>query len=175
MEGTGQNMKSENIIDLTENWENLPFAYDWQETFNFINNQSNITEKEHILNKIANVVYLLITDGNTYESVVLNTAQVYLFVKHTKCNVNIFKDICSKFVLDGAKFLLENSNDFKTVYDSKEFPYLYKISIAEFIYLLENNEFVPNTISKIDLLISNYQLNSQKGLMNHLILARNKI
>ena len=155
-------MELENIqgfVNAIEEWETLPFSKSWKKTFERIEQtlEGGVPEsiKQQLMQKIQRMIELLVRVGETYEDVVINTAQLYLFAKDMNLNVYDFENFYSKFVIEGANLLINGS--LKDVFENNEMLYLEKIKLAEYIVDLEERKTTSELLSEIDVVVKNYK------------------
>lgn len=155
-------MELENIqgfVNAIEEWETLPFSKNWKKTFERIEQtlEGGVSEKikQQLMQKIQRMIELLVRVGETYEDVVINTAQLYLFAKEMKLNVYDFENFYSKYVIEGANVLINGS--LKEVFENNEMLYLEKIKLAEYIVDLEERKTTSELLSEIDVVVKNYK------------------
>ena len=121
-------------IESNENWFSMPSESNWYGAMQFVEKNLQDANKKianSIINKIKAVVYVLINDGNTYESIVLKTAILYLYAKSTGVNVSSMEKEFDKYTLDGVKAMLdfENPEYIKNVFEDNNISTsLYSIS-----------------------------------------------
>lgn len=168
-------------FDITNN-EDFPFSNTWKKTYNAIEKSlqefGDLTERERILKKVAGMVNVLVRHGTTYEDIVLETAQVYIFSKETNLDALQFENAFGRYVVEGAKVLnqeLNTDDKVAQVFENKEMRYLGKIKIAEYIVeLVLNSDVSKRLLSEIDTVINKYEKNTHKGLMKILVAERGK-
>ena len=155
-------MELENIqgfVDAIEEWETLPFSKSWKKTFERIEQtlEGGVPEtiKNQLLNKIERMVELLVRVGETYEDIVINTSQLYLFSKEMKLNVYDFENFYSKYVIEGTNLLINGS--LKEIFENKDMLYLEKIKLVDYIVELESGKTSPQLLSEIDAVVKNYK------------------
>ena len=169
------------VFDVSEN-EDFPFAKTWKKTYEAIegalNDFGKSDEKERILNKVSHIVNVLVRFGTTYEDLVLETAEVYVFSKEANLNAEDFEKTFGRYVVDGIKALNQPLNShakMKEVFDNKEFRYLGKIKIAEYLVDLVLNDSVSKEyLDEIDDVIKVYGNRVHRKLMKMLIEERAK-
>ena len=169
-------------FDITNN-EDFPFADTWKKTYSAIEQSlgefGDLTEKEKILEKVAGIVNVLVRYGSTYEDIVLETAQVYIFCKESQLNPNDFANVFGKYVILGANCLnqkLDSEEKMKQVFENAEMRYLGKIKIAEYILdLIFNGEDKEKLLFEIDTVLNKYKDRSHKGLIKILITECDKL
>lgn len=169
-------------FDITNN-EDFPFADTWKKTYSAIEQSleefGDLTEKERILKKVAGLVNVLVRHGSTYEDIVLETAQVYVFSKETGIDPNEFANVFGKYVILGAKCLnqkLDNEESMKSVFENAEMRYLGKIKIAEYIIdLVFNGNDSKELLFEIDAVLNKYKDKTHKGLVKILITECDKL
>ena len=168
-------MELENIqgfVNAVEEWETLPFSKNWKKTFEQIEQtlEGGVPEnvRAKLISRIERMIDLLVRVGETYEDIVINTAQLYLFVKEMNLNVRDFESFYSKYVILGVELLAKGS--LKEIFENKDMLYLEKIKLAEYIVLLQDGETVAELSKEIDAVVKNYKsiLNSDllEVLMN---------
>ena len=168
-------MELENIqgfVNAVEEWETSPFSKNWKKTFEQIEQtlEGGVPEnvKAKLISRIERMIDLLVRVGETYEDIVINTSQLYLFVKELNLNVRDFESFYSKYVIWGAELLSNGS--LKEIFENKDMLYLEKIKLAEYIVLLQDGETVAEISKEIDAVVKNYKsiLNSDllEVLMN---------
>lgn len=169
------------VFDVSEN-ENFPFAKTWKKTYEAIewslNGFGEPDEKERILRKVSHIVNVLVRFGTTYEDLVLETAEVYVFSKEANLNAEDFEKSYGKYVVEGIKALnqpLSTKAKMKEVFENKEYKYLGKIKIAEYLVDLVLNESISNEyLKEIDDVIKVYENRVHKNLMKMLKEEREK-
>ena len=169
-------------FDITNN-EDFPFADTWKKTYDAIERSlqedTDLRDKERILEKIAGLVNVLVRYGTTYEDIVLETAQVYVFSKEAGVDASNFERIFGKYVIEGAKCLnqkLDTEEKIKSVFENAEMKYLGKIKIAEYIIdLVLNGKDSKDLLIEIDAVLNKYKDKSHKGLIKLLIAESDKL
>lgn len=165
--------------------EELPFSKNWNQTYRAI--EMTIAEtypaakKEKILQKVANIINVLARYGTTYEDIVLDTAQLLIFVKETKLDVGELESAYGKVIVEAVKLLnqeLDTAEKLKSVFENHQFAFIGKIKLAE--YLVELAELdekkIPENLKKEVLsVIKKYKERSHKGLMKLLIAEADKL
>lgn len=172
-----------NINDLTLNDEyiDVPFSGSIEESFNLIqmileqNKKSDL--KLAILDNISHVIDLLAGIGNTQESIVFDTAQLYILSKHSNINLNKAVRYFDEYSINGAKILSETRTEFdkkiNMIFANNEYPYLGKIKMADLIYELmkiRNDINYKNHKAYDDAkqIILKFENKTQKDLLNAL-------
>ena len=161
----------------------LPFTNEWKTVYNFVvkkirENSANASALENDLNENIEII---IKDGEGYEDIVLKTAMLYFLVKNTNFDMQELEQNYSQSVINGVK-LLHNDNNIKGLDDiflNKQYAYLNKIKLAEYIVMLKqlNHQIVDKikALAKVDNVIKNYKTKTHKKLMGLLIETRNNI
>ncbi len=170
------------FFEISEN-ELFPFSKTWKKTFEAIEKSlteiNNETEKERILQKVSNIVNVLVRYGTTYEDLVLETAQLYIFAKEAKIDANVFEKVYGKGMVESIFSLnntLETEAKQQDVFENQKHKYLGKIKIAEYIgELITRENISKELLEEIDMVIKNYKERSHKGLMKMLIVERKKV
>ena len=160
----------------------FPFSRTWKRTFETIEKAlkelNNEQEKERVLQKVASIVNVLVRYGSTYEDVVLETAELYIFARETGIDATFFEQAYGKGMVESVVCLnnsLDSESKRKAVFENKEHRYLGKIKIADYIAeLIQNNEPPKKYLLEIDKVIETYSQNSHKALMKMLIEERRK-
>ena len=133
------------FVNFDEYDNDLPFAGNLKDTFYKIEEiiDANRCEKNKlsVLKNIADVVDCLIDVGNVQERIVLDTAQLYVLIKHTGIDEEKIKSYFGNHVIDGAKLMLKNFNDIainlRNIFENEKYLYLSKIKIADIIVELK--------------------------------------
>ena len=160
-------------VDATDEWEYLPFAKEWKETFEQIqtvlSDSVTANQKERILTYVAKIVHTLVTKGDTYEDIVLQTAQIYVFAKETGFDISPLESYYPSYIIKGARALL--SNDLKSIFENQELLYLGKIKIADYLVQLSEEHAKTNRtlISEVKKVIKTYGEKTHKKLVKLLI------
>lgn len=170
------------VFDVSQN-ELFPFSKTWKKTFETIEKSlkviNNEQEKERILQKVASVVNVLVRYGTTYEDVVLETAELYVFARETGLDASFFKQSYGKEMVESIDCLnnsLDSEEKRKAVFENPKQRYLGKIKIADYIVeLTQNKVHSKQYLLEIDKVIDVYNQNSHKALMKMLIEERKKI
>lgn len=170
------------IFDVSEN-ELFPFSKTWKKTFEAIEKSlkelNNESEKERILQKVSNIVNVLVRYGTTYEDIVLETAELYVFASEAKIDPKFFERAYGKGMVESVVSLnkeLDTDEKLKEVFENQKHKYLGKIKIANYLVEMAQNESISKEyIAEIDAVIKNYKERSHKGLMKMLIVERKKI
>lgn len=160
----------------------FPFSNTWKKTYEAIEQSLNEfgdeKEKNRILDKVAKMVNILVRNGNTYEDIVLETAQLYIFSKESEIDADIFEKTYGKYVVQGVKCLNQklNSNEaLENVFKNQEMRYLSKIKLSEYLIELSSRGSVSKELlEEIDEVIKIYNQSTHKGLMKLLIEQRGK-
>ena len=168
------------VFDITG--EDLQFSGSWKKTYEAIElslaDFEDELEKERILNKIAGIINVLVRFGRTYENIVVETAELFVFSKEAGLDSNIFEKTYGKYISDGVACLnqsLDSDEKRKSIFENQDLKYLAKIKIAEYIVdLLANSSVSKELLLEIDDVIKNYNQSAYGGLMNMLIEERNK-
>ena len=111
----------------------------WKKTFKTIElslkDFGDDSNSAQILSKITNMINVLVRYGLVSEDIVLETAQLYVFIKEAGLDIEVLKQSYSEFVIEGVSCLcMQNLNDIKThVFENEKYRYLGKIKIAEYI------------------------------------------
>ena len=170
------------VFDVSQN-ELFPFSKTWKKTFETIEKSLKLLddeqEKERILQKIVSVVNVLVRYGTTYEDVVLETAELYIFARETGIDESFFKQSYGKEMVESIVCLnkaLDSEEKRKAVFENQKHRYLGKIKIADYIVeLTQTGSISKEYLSEIDEVIESYNQNSHKALMKMLIEERKKI
>lgn len=182
-------MNIDNILDanipILEANENDSFSAinGWKKTFETIKRTLvdvvDASECERIVNKIYKVINILVKEASTYEDLVINIAQIYLFVKNTNLDSKVLEKIYGKRFIDAVNVLNNNltgSAHLKMIFESEQYKFLGKIKLAELIEIITSNEQVSKqTLLEIDEIIKIYQNNANQKLMKLLKQLRLKI
>lgn len=172
-----EGLNSNNYFNYDDSWLSMPFTDKWLETYTFVKQHINTnyskSKASKIIDEIKAVIYTLVHDGNTSEDMVLNTALLYLFVKHSEYNLDLLKDQYSNFVIDGVSFLLRTKNNVSNlnyVFDNKEYTYLNKIKLSEIIVALKFlktnvNLEKNNLLDYASTIVDRYEGKTHRGLM----------
>lgn len=169
------------VFDITEN-EDFPFAKTWKTTYETIeaslNDYGDEKEKERILKKISHIVNVLVRFGNTYEDIVLETAELYVFAKEAGLDSTMFENVYGKHVSKGVQILCqdaENEQRLKDIFENREIRYLAKIQVAEYLvdFVLKKSSS-KKFIEEVDYVLNNYGKRVHKNLMDMLIAERAK-
>ena len=167
-------------FDFSEGYVDFPFAGDIETSYLKIEkliDEHNLKQtKLNVLKNIMDVIDLLTGLGNGYEELLLDTAQLYILSKLTKIDLNSANKYFDKYAIEGAKILsnkiLDKNEYIESVFENKEYRYLGKIKIADYIFELK--EFGKNKLKSLDkfdeikLVVSKYENKSQKDLMKKL-------
>ena len=169
------------IVDFNDYDNLLPFMGDLKQSFSkieeIIDKNGFSKDKLSILKNIVEVVDYLAEFGNVHEQLVFDTAQVYILFKFTALEIEKVEKYFSKYVLLGAKIMVENFHNFdlymKNVFDNDEFTYLSKIKIADYIFELKSYKAKADMkksmfYKQAQVIIDKFGDMSQKGLMNEL-------
>lgn len=136
-------------------------------------------ECERIVNKIYKVIDILVREASTYEDLVINIAQIYLFVKNTNLDSKMLEKVYGKKFIDAVNVLNNNLTGkayLKAIFENKQYKFLGKIKLAELIEIITSNKQVSKeTLSEIDEIIASYQDNANQKLMKILKELRSKI
>ena len=167
------------VFDVSQN-ELFPFSKTWKKTFESIEKSlkelNDEQEKERILQKVASVVNILVRYGTTYEDVVLETAELYIFARETGIDVNVFKHSYGNEMIESIVCLnkaLDSEEKRKAVFENLKHRYLGKIKIADYIVeLTQNKSLSKEYLLEVDEVIESYNQNSHKTLMKMLIEER---
>ena len=170
------------FFDISEN-ELFPFSKTWKKTFEAIEESlkelNDEIEKERILQKVLNIVNFLVRYGTTYEDIVLETAELYIFSREAKIDPIFFEKSYGESIVDSVICLnndLNTEEKRKNVFENPNHRYLGKIKIADYLVELTQNESLSKEyIQEIDEVIKNYKERSHKALMKMLIAERKKI
>lgn len=158
---------------IGEEFIDLPFSSNIDELFSRVleilakNNYQN--KQDLIIKNTSAVLNLLINNGNTYESEVLETAMIYIVNKYCDIKIDEFKELFNNFSLAAAMELNKFNGNLKVVFENDEYPYISKIKIADLIFELKENPKDKNIKSLSKSIIDEYKERTQKGLMNLLI------
>ena len=172
---------NENItLDLTQEDDLLPFVGNIKDSFRIIervlDENKLSSQKLDILKNITYVIDYLAEHGNVQEQLVFDTAQLYVFNKHTQADLNLTKDLFGKYAVEGA-FVLSYQNENRTeylkrIFENNDFLYLGKIKLADYIFELNLanslNKKNNDLINEIKYVIEKYEDRMQKGLLNEL-------
>ena len=170
------------IFDVSEN-ELFPFSKTWKKTFEAIEQSlkviNNEQEKERILQKVSNIVNILVRYGTTYEDLILETAQLYVFSREAGLDPKTFEKAYGKSIVESVICLnnsLDSEEKRKAVFENEKHRYLGKIKIADYLVeLAERPSISAEYKLEIDEVIKNYENRSHKGLMKMLITERKRI
>ncbi len=171
-------LNNDTILFLNEENIDLPFIGNIDETFNELLRVLDINKmaekKADVLKNTSSVIEMLVGIGNTHEKEVLDAAQAYILLKHTRLNDDVLKDYFGKYSIDAAKVLINSysqpSEYYKAIFENDEFPYVSKIKLADYIYEINSQKETlknidTNLFEEINYVISNYENKTQKGLM----------
>jgi len=171
-------LNNDTILFLNEENIDLPFAGSIDETFNellrILDANKLVSKKTDVLKNTSSVLDLLAGVGNTHEKEVLDAAQAYILIKHTKLKTDVLNDYFGKYSIEAAKVLSQNhsqpSEYFEAIFENNECPYVSKIKLADYIYEIKTQKeklgsIEPKLIEEINYVISNYENKAQKGLM----------
>ena len=93
------------FFDISEN-ELFPFSKTWKKTFEAIEESlkelNDEIEKERILQKVLNIVNFLVRYGTTYEDIVLETAELYIFSREAKIDPIFFEKSYGESIVDSV-------------------------------------------------------------------------
>ncbi len=166
------------ITNLDEDWF-MPVSNEWKKCFDFVKDYCtanfNKEKSAGVLNKITNIISLLINHGNVNENVVLKTAILYVFVQETNYSLTKIKSDFSKPVYEGVCELLntqqkEKSSYLKSVFSNIKYSYLGKIKLCEYINLVSTKQDISSsflnikTKAEIELMLKKYSTTSYKQL-----------
>lgn len=164
-----------NNVDLNEDsWKNLPKQHSWKQTYANAKLvlSSKLTEEQSkdVLKKIDEVIEMLVRNGDTYESLVLEIAVVYTLLKHTQLELKDLNFKVSQYVEEGVNTLISASQqaDLKSIFENKKMPYLNKIKLAEYICSLENSVSISSrfrVLAEAKKVIDLFNGKTHKGLM----------
>lgn len=167
-------------VDFSSDYFDLPFAGDIEASFdkieNLLKNERLENLKLAVLKNAAEVIELLTGFGNAYEELVLDTAQLYILAKLTKLNLDKAATYFDKYAIEGAKILANNTlleeEYIKSVFENREYRYLAKIKIADYIFEIKENGKQrckqSGKLDEIKKIINLYGEKSQKDLMKYL-------
>ena len=133
---------------------------------------------EIILNKIASMINVLVRYGDATEDLVLEIAQLYIFSKEANIEPETFETSFGHKVVEAIKLLNQNLTSKasqESVFENRDFVFLYKVKLAEYISDLIMANYTDELIEEIDLIIKNFEGKTQKGLMKKLIEERAKV
>ena len=162
----------------------LPFTNEWKKTYSFVVRKIEEHEKDckQLISKLNKMLNTIIKNGEAYEDIVLKVTMLYFLVKNTAENIEDLEKEYSSTIITNIKILLDDSSskELDEIFLNKNYAYLNKIKLVEFIYMLKeiNNEELVNKVkilAKIDNVIKNYKTKTHKKLMKILIETRNKI
>lgn len=168
-------------IGVNLEWDNLPNLFNWKDLLSNIEITlvENLpeSEKNFIFQKIHKLVYTLVSHGDVYENIVIETAMLYLFAKYTKIEVDSFAEFYHKKIVEGVNVLISSTaSNLETVFERTEIVYLGKIKLSEYLVEINDGEQLSRElIDEIDMVISKYQGKTHADLMNLLINARKNI
>ncbi len=170
------------FFDVSEN-ELFPFSTTWKKTFEAIEKSlkelNNEQEKERILQKVSNIVNVLVRYGTTYEDIVLEIAELYIFAREAKIAPDFFEKSYGKGIVESVICLnnaLDTEEKRKAVFENEKHRYLGKIKIADYLVELVENKSISKEYKKeIDEVIKHYENRSHKALMRMLIAERKRI
>ena len=165
-------------VDFNEDsWKNLPNQTDWKQLYKsvktFLNLKLSSEQSKEVVNKIDNVIDILVRYGDTYESLVLEIAVVYGVLTNTQFGLKDLNLNLSQYVEEGANALIlsKEKGDISSIFENKKMPYLNKIKLAEYICLLQNNKSTINrfrALAEAKQVIETFNGKTHKGLMNML-------
>ena len=162
----------------------LPFTNEWKKTYSFVAKKIEEYGKDskELLIKLNKTLNTIIKNGEAYEDIVLKATMLYFLVKNTPENIEDLEKEFSPTVITNIKILLNDNNnkELDEIFLNKNYAYLNKIKLVEYIYMLKNiknQELVHKVkvLAKVDNVIKNYKTKTHKKLMNLLIETRNKI
>lgn len=170
------------IFDVSVN-ELFPFSKTWKKTFEAIEKSlkelNDEVEKERILQKVSNIVNILVRYGTTYEDIVLEIAQLYVFAREAKIDPKFFEKAYGNSVFESVVCLnnvLDTEEKRKSVFENQKHRYLGKIKIADYLVELADKTSISKEYKlEIDEVIKNYKERSHKALMRMLIAERKRI
>lgn len=172
-------------ISIFETNENELFSATngWKKTFETIKRTltdvCNEQESERVINKIYKVIEILIREASTYEDLVINIAQIYLFVKETNLDLQMLKKIYGEKFIDAVNVLNNNFDKkahLKAIFENEEYKFLGKIKLAELIEeMISSKQIEKETLLEIDEIIKLYQNNANQKLIKILKELRLKI
>lgn len=166
--------------DFSEGYADLPFVGNFEKSYlkieKLLNEHNEEKNKLKVLKNIIEVINLLMDIGNGYEELLLDTAQLYILLKHTGLDVNNVNKYFDKYAIAGSKILSEKSFDreeyINSIFENKEYMYLGKIKIADYIFELQEfgkkNLKDNGKLDEIKMVISKYEEKSHKDLMTKL-------
>lgn len=175
-------MEQKNIFDVfanvEKNFEFMPFAKTWRKTFECIEacfdaEKVNEETKDKVLTKIVKIVKILVEDGDTYEDIVINTAQLYIFAKEFNFSSDDISSLGGRFVAEGVKTLL--TNDIKAIFENKDMLYLGKIKIAELVVKFVDDSLSEFEKTQIENILNFCEGKTHKGLFCKLKQLKNNI
>lgn len=166
-------------INFTENDDYMFCIGDVQESFEHIEKIISKNKKDNlkydILKNMSSVIGDLVYKGSVYERLVLDTAQLYILKKISNIEINNLKEDFGEYAIMGAEILSDfSSKDYlKNVFENKQFLYLSKIKIADYIFELKQFEskekMIESEVFKEVLFIKEkYGKFIKKELMNEL-------
>ena len=170
------------VFDISEN-ELFPFSKTWKKTFEAIEKSlkelNNEPEKERILQKVSNIVNVLVRFGTTYEDIVLEIAELYVFSREANIDPKFFEKAYGKGVVESVICLnnaLDTDEKRKAVFENEKHRYLGKIKIADYLVEIADNPKISKEYKlEIDEVIKHYKERSHKALMRMLIAERKRI
>lgn len=157
----------------------LTFPTTWKKTFKIIEKSlddfCDDAKKTFILNKIINIIGLLVSYGGTEENIVLETAQLYILINESDAGFENLTQTYSKHIIESVRCLCQKelSQIKEQVFENKNYRYLSKIKVAEYLFELVSND--KSHLFEIDEIIKNYKGRCNKKLMNMLIEARGSL
>lgn len=179
------NNSADEIVDVFDisSGEDFPFSNTWKKTYEAIEKSlkefGDEKEENRILEKVAKIVNILVRNGNTYEDIVLETAELYIFSKESKIDPSIFEKSYGKYVVAGVNCLnqtLNSDKNLESIFKNQDMRYLSKIKLAEYLIALSSSENVSKELlDEVDMVIETYNGFTHKRLMNLLIEQRDKI
>lgn len=133
------------IIMLNEEYEQMPFAGNINDSFNLIQmileDKNQSCKKQQIIENSSYIINLLAGIGNVQEMLVFDTALLFILAKYSNISLNNAKDYFGKFSIESAEALLktyDNINDYlKSIFENEVYPYIGKIKLADTIYELK--------------------------------------
>lgn len=170
------------VVDFSEEDDLLPFSGNIKDSFykiEHILDENNLSSsKLLVLKNTMEVVDYLVGLGNVQEQLVIDTALVYILLKHVDVNEKILVDYFNKFVISGAFDMVKNIDNFefnsKLVFENRDHLYLSKIKVADYIFELksfdnENDMRKSSIYRQVKIIIERYRTNLQKDLLNELL------
>lgn len=168
-----------NNVDLNEDsWKKLPEQHNWKQVYSkakyFLMSKLEEDQANDVISKIDSIVKMLVSNGDTYESLVLEIAVVYALIANTQFELKDLNLGINQYIEEGVKTLIlaKEQDDLKSIFENKKMPYLNKIKLAEYICQLEKCESISNrfrVLAESKKVVDLFNGKTHKGLMKMLI------